>query len=43
MSFQDVWMVDAKRPGVTVFVTDVQVYSPIEMWAEQDEESHGKR
>lgn len=39
-SFQDEWLVDAKRPGVTVFVTDVRVHSPIEMWVEQDEARH---
>lgn len=36
LSFQDFWMVDADRPGVTVFVTETRVTEPMEYWVEMD-------
>lgn len=37
LSFQDVWVVDAERPGVTVFMMDTKVHAPDEFWIEQEE------
>lgn len=37
LSFQDAWVVDKERAGVTVFMMDTKVYAPDEFWIEQEE------
>lgn len=43
LSFQDVWVVDAERAGVTVFMMDTKVHAPDDFWIEQEmERRNGK-